>query len=175
MKERERNVPTLFVSNGGTGRGGREKGRGGDFLLAKRQYAYISRSAKLERLTTIISATNAPYLSPSRRASIVSITNNNNNNNNNDNNNKINYNEKQINDFNLDDKKEKIIAISREKTISEKGKRKRKSLFLNPDLRAATLLEISNTSKVRIKYFIKINLLFYDDLISCFNCSCEFY
>ena len=77
------------------------------------------------------------------------------------NNDKINDNEKQINNFTFDDKKEKVIAISREKTISEKGKRKRKSLFLNPDLRAATLLEISNTSKVRKEYTVYVILFLF--------------
>ena len=147
-RERENIRPTLFVSNG---RGGRDRGRGGDFLLAKRQYAYISRSAKLERLTTIISASNAPYVSPLRRA-LNSNINSSNSNNNNVNNEKMVNNIKQVNDITNEDfsKKDtnKILSVSREKTILEKGKRKRKSLFLNPDLRAETLLEISNTSKV---------------------------
>ena len=131
---RDRSGSTVSISSTRTGRGGRERGRGGDFLLAKRQYAYISRSAKLERLTTIISATNAPYVSPTRRGLPGSSANNYH----------IQHNEKQ--NKAVDEKK--IVSVSREKTVQEKGKRKRKSLFLNPDLRAATLAEISNTSRV---------------------------
>ena len=135
---RERSNSTLSTSTR-TGRGGRERGRGGDFLSAKRQYAYISRSAKLERLTTIISATNAPYVSPLRRgttgtSSLV-----------------IPHNDT------VDEKK--VVCVSREKTVLEKGKRKRKSLFLNPDLRAATLSEISNTSRVSITFRFQITKL----------------
>ena len=133
---RDRSGSTVSISSTRTGRGGRERGRGGDFLLAKRQYAYISRSAKLERLTTIISATNAPYVSPTRRGLPGSSANNYH----------IQHNEKQ--NKAVDEKK--IVSVSREKTVQEKGKRKRKSLFLNPDLRAATLAEISNTSRVSL-------------------------
>ena len=93
----------------------------------------------MERLTTIISATNAPYVSPLRRgttgtSSLV-----------------IPHNDM------VDEKK--VVCVSREKTVLEKGKRKRKSLFLNPDLRAATLSEISNTSRVSITFRFQITKL----------------
>jgi hypothetical protein len=135
------NVRVPMMATARTGRGGRERGRGGDFLLAKRQYAYISRSAKLERLTTIIRATNTPhgqcappFSSSSRRCLMGAFGNNNN------------YASTVHENDDVNEKKR--VSVRREKTLLEKGKRKRKSLFLNPDLRAATLSEISSTSRV---------------------------
>ena len=123
-----------------TGRGG----RGGHFLSAKRQYTYISRSAKLERLTTIISAANGPYgshlphPSSSRKSPLIAsassssmITN---------------TGKRALQDA-QDDKRK--LPYNRDKCFAEKVKKKRKSLFLNPHLRAATLSEISSTCRVR--------------------------
>ena len=121
-----------------TGRGG----RGGHFLSAKRQYTYISRSAKLERLTTIISAANGPFgsnphPSSSRKSPLTAsassstiITNSG---------------KKVLHDA-QDDKRK--LPYNRDKGFAEKVKKKRKSLFLNPHLRAATLSEISSTCRV---------------------------
>ena len=122
-----------------TGRGG----RGGHFLSAKRQYTYISRSAKLERLTTIISAANGPFgsnphtsslrkspITASASSSSTIITNSG---------------KKVLHD--AQDEKRKL-PYNRDKGFAEKVKKKRKSLFLNPHLRAATLSEISSTCRV---------------------------
>ena len=122
----------------------RGRGRGGDFLLAKRQYAYISRSAKLERLTTIISANNVPNCQNSSSSSAQKRTTSNTANNVSG----INNSSTKILHDTVDDRKK--VCASRERTVQEKGKRKRKSLFLNPDLRAATLAELLTTSRVSI-------------------------
>ena len=138
------NVRVPMMATVRTGRGGRERGRGGDFLLAKRQYAYISRSAKLERLTTIIRATNTPHgqcappFSSSTRRCLMGAFGSNNT---------TNTTTSTVHE-NEDVNEKKRVSVRREKTLLEKGKRKRKSLFLNPDLRAATLSEISSTSRV---------------------------
>ena len=123
-----------------TGRGG----RGGHFLSAKRQYTYISRSAKLERLTTIISAANGPYgshlphPSSSRKSpSIASASSSSM---------MTNTGKRALQDA-QDDKRK--LPYNRDKCFAEKVKKKRKSLFLNPHLRAATLSEISSTCRVR--------------------------